>query len=187
MLTELLKEHTKQPHQELESIIISKIKQLDSRATYAHFLRVFYGYIAAIEQKLNSILSDELLADHNKRRKASLLLKDISELGHSAENVTLTSNIPQIHSAAQALGAMYVLEGSTLGGKYISKMIAGRLALDPETALSFFNGYKEQTEAMWAQFKDTLNSYPLKEASEAEVIEAANQTFMKFKDWINEH
>jgi heme oxygenase len=50
--------------------------------------------------------------------------------------------------------------------------------------LSSFNGYGEPTHHMWAKFKDGLNSYTDDAAVRQEVIDAANDTFGKFKNWI---
>lgn len=188
MVSEILKTNTTQPHQELETLIIQKIKQLDSKVSYINFLKTFYGYIAAIEEKLNPILENEgIIEDYPERRKAGYLLQDIAALSPAADTVSLASDIPEIRSADQALGVMYVLEGSTLGGKHISRMISAKLKFESDKGLSYFNGYKENTYIMWDRFKNTLNTYSNNESSETAVIEAANQTFIKFKNWINEH
>lgn len=188
MVSEKLKTHTKQPHQELETLIIQKIKQFDTQVSYVNFLKTFYGYIAAIEQKLSPVIQNEgIIDDYPERRKATYLLQDIRALAPASSSLPLASDIPEIQSADQALGVMYVLEGSTLGGEHISRMISARLNLEPDKGLSYFNGYKENTYVMWDRFKNALNTYSNNESSEVAVIEAANQTFIKFKNWIDEH
>lgn len=188
MVSEKLKTHTKQPHQELETLIIQKIKQFDTEVSYVDFLKTFYGYIAAIEQKLSPVVENKgIIEDYPERRKARYLLEDITALAPASHFPSLASDIPEIQSADQALGVMYVLEGSTLGGKHISHMISARLKFESDKGLSYFNGYKENTYIMWDRFKDTLNTHTDNESAEIAVIEAANQTFIKFKNWINEH
>lgn len=187
MLSEVLKTNTQQPHQELEKIIVYKIKQLDSKAAYVNFLKVFYGYIAAVEQRISSIAQKGIIADEPDRRKASKLLDDILALEPHPGSVPFAADLPQINSVEQAFGAMYVLEGSTLGGKYISRMITQKLNLTEEKGLSFFNGYKEDTMIMWERFKEMLNKQVINPSSQDDITEAANQTFIKFKKWINEH
>jgi len=82
------------------------------------------------------------------------------------------------------LGALYVIEGSTLGGTIISKMIKQQLAIPDNKGLSFFNGYGSETEKMWQDFKLFLDR-PLKPAEEAVVIRSANDTFNKFGQWFD--
>ena len=76
------------------------------------------------------------------------------------------------------------MEGSTLGGLYISKMIAKQLNLTNGAFLSFFDGYGEQTEEMWNSFKSALDEQVVHTAEQAAVVQAANDTFKKFKTWI---
>ena len=186
MLSRILKEHTKTPHQELESAIIYKIKQLGSTQSYINFLKVFYGYLAAVEEKISASIDTGVIEDYAERRKGDKLLDDISVLSVSSGSIPLAQNTPEITNNAQALGAMYVLEGSTLGGKYISRMVSQQLQLPPEDGFSFFNGYREQTDTMWEKFKTQLDNHSSIN-TEGSVIEAANQTFIKFKIWIDEH
>jgi heme oxygenase (biliverdin-IX-beta and delta-forming) len=187
MLSEVLKTHTKHPHQELESAIISRIKKLNSTSEYVSLLKIFYGYVAALENRLNALVPSNLISDYYQRRKANQILDDISFFEPKTTSATLAANLPVINTPGQAIGVMYVLEGSTLGGKYITRMIADKLNLESTGGFSFFNGYKERTEVMWANFKEVLNSGVLATESEKDICDAANQTFIKFKQWIDEH
>jgi heme oxygenase len=79
---------------------------------------------------------------------------------------------------------MYVLEGSTLGGVHLSKMIRDRVNLDSRKGLKFFNGYGEQTLSRWEAFKASVNSAAYDNKFEERVVDTANETFIKFKLWI---
>lgn len=102
----------------------------------------------------------------------------------AVEQTPVCKDLPRIENVACALGAMYVLEGSTLGGRFISKMIAEKLDLPDTEGIRFFTGYGSHTSEKWDLFKDLLNNYTASNMVENEVIEAANQTFTKFKNWI---
>ena len=185
MLTDRLKTSTRQAHQDLEKLIIQKIKALRSEQEYANFLKAFYGYIAALEIEIERVITADLVADFHERRKAASLLEDIKTFNPFASEPVLCKDIPEIRTFGQALGALYVLEGSTLGGRFILKMIADRLNLQTPHGLTFFRGYGEKTELMWETFKESLNNRGSEPHIAADIIESANQTFIKFEKWIN--
>ena len=51
---------------------------------------------------------------------------------HGIKPSDLRPPAPEIHDTAAALGALYVLEGATLGGRVIHRYVAGPLGLTPE-------------------------------------------------------
>lgn len=64
------------------------------------------------------------------------------------------SPFPQPNSVAEALGMMYVLEGSTLGGKMMKRMLAERCGDDDD--LAFLDPYGKETGVRWRAFVDVL-------------------------------
>ena len=63
-------------------------------------------------------------------------------------------------------------------------MIQQHLNINDGAGFSFFNGYGKQTVPMWEQFKQTLNQKPKNEQEEQSILNAANETFILFKKWI---
>jgi heme oxygenase len=61
---------------------------------------------------------------------------------------------PQPASRPEALGLLYVLEGSTLGGRMILRMLAAHGVTDP--ALAFLDPYGARTGAQWRAFLAVL-------------------------------
>lgn len=183
MLSERLKEETKQAHIEVETLIIPRIKNLESNKAYKDLLHIFYGYFKPVEEKIAFYITNNTLPDLHERRKADIILKDMKHLV-SDEQLQLCNELPGINSTASALGALYVLEGSTLGGQYISKMITDRIPVSPEEGVQFFTGYGPDTFTKWNVFKDHLNQFSGQETVEDEIIQAANETFIKFRNWI---
>ena len=183
MIADAIKTATHTQHQSLESMIIRKIKSIKSTEDYVNLLEWFYGYFGALEVQIKTYLKAGSLVLEN-RRKAGDLAKDLESFKADAPALAAEDELPVIADHFSALGALYVIEGSTLGGKYISPMIAKQLNLDAGQGLSFFDGYGEQTMQMWEEFKDYLNSQPKNTTEENLVIEAANQTFLKFKEYI---
>lgn len=185
MLHPYLKERTSPSHQALEQRMVALIQQIRSGEDYAKFLKLMYGYYAAVEGRIAEFVDNRPPKDFKKRRKADRLLNDISQFSNPG-SVNLCDRLPAVHSYAGALGAMYVLEGSVLGGKMIAKMIRGQLHLQDSAGLSFFLGYGDDTGAMWQAFKEDLEQ-PFNEDEKEEVVQAANDTFVRFKQWIDTH
>jgi heme oxygenase len=64
-------------------------------------------------------------------------------------------DFPKPDSAAEALGMLYVLEGSTLGGRIILRMLADRGVRDER--LGFLDPYGRDTGARWRSFCAVLD------------------------------
>lgn len=183
-IMERLRNETKTAHQQLEKGTIPYIKQSTNEAAYSHVLYMFYGYFSQVEEQIQGIIDESVLPDIKERRQSGAILADLNSIGYPTENLRTANELPVIKSIPQALGAMYVLEGSTLGGRFISQMLAKQLNRTPAEGISFFSGYGEQTEAKWKKFTEMMNEYVINHPLNAnEVVAAANETFSKFGVW----
>lgn len=185
MLAQRLKDSTHRPHQELEKKLISVIRAIKSLDEYADLLRLMYGFYAVIEQKIQQHVADHILVDYAERRKSAVLIEELELLGRW-KDVKLCDSTPDISSSAKALGALYVLEGSTLGGAIIARMINNQLNEASPRDFRFFNCYGDQTQAMWSSFKRNLDR-PYNAEEQDEIIDGANETFSTFKIWIDHY
>jgi heme oxygenase len=78
------------------------------------------------------------------------------------------------------LGAMYVMEGSTLGGQYIADHVEKSLGLQPGSGNAYFRGYGLRTGAMWKQFQAQLTELP--DETGTYLIQAAKGMFRLFRE-----
>lgn len=184
MFTDKLKEETLTQHQQVEKTLVGKMKAIRSAGDYIDLLKIFYGYFGGLEQKIKSYINQSQLEDYNKRRKTDAMGDDIEALGGTLPATASDNDLPAINNSLQAFGALYVIEGSTLGGSIISKMMQQHLKFDGQKGLSFFNGYGDLTHQMWDNFKSSLNIAIKSPEDEAVVLQAANDTFSRFKHWI---
>lgn len=181
--TALLREATRTPHAQLEKAMVERLRQTVTPAAYTSLLRMFYGFYKPVEDLIDLHVDKHYLPDHEGRRKSSAILSDLRILGE--EDVGgLCSQLPIISNSYTAFGAMYVLEGSTLGGRIICAMLKKNLNAELP-AFSFFEGYGENTGVMWAAFKSKLDNYTTDAGRKAEIIDAATTTFVNFKKWMN--
>ncbi|MDR6781487.1 heme oxygenase [Pedobacter africanus] len=176
MLSNTIKEATREAHQELEKKVILKMKSIRSNADYADFLKHFYAYFNAVEQAIAPYITSGLLPDHTERRNSSYLKKDIEELGANVNELPLVK-APEISNTIQALGALYVMEGSIMGGPIIVKMLE---KFGITSGISFFSGYGEATGQMWGNFIAIMNAQAGDAIEEQQAIDAANATFSNF-------
>lgn len=91
-------------------------------------------------------------SDAPDRRRADRIRADLRALGVAP---TAPPEPPPVSTAAQALGFLYVVEGSTLGGRLILREIAARGA--DLTGLAFLDPYGARTGAAWRGFLDLLD------------------------------
>lgn len=183
---ERLRTETRSIHQALEKALIPGIRQAVTPEAYAKILKKFYGYFKAMETLLDAQLSDNIVPAYSQRRKSQAIVEDLKSL-NSSEDLPVSNDLPEISTIPEALGAMYVLEGSTLGGRVITKMLMQNLNFQDAAHLKFFSGYGDQTEAMWGSFLETLNKHAEDERAQHEIINAASDTFSKFKAWIEKN
>jgi heme oxygenase (biliverdin-IX-beta and delta-forming) len=183
MLADELKEHTRDVHADLEKKLLSHIQVVGDPERYRSLLILMYGYYAAVENQLDSF-KDEL-PDYHRRRKSNAILSDLQTLGYPTHSLPVCDDVPVIDSLPSALGAMYVLEGSTLGGKIISKMLL-RQVPTLNGSINFFRGYDDETIEMWHKFKNHLST-TVSESNYKKAHTAAKETFLKFKNWLEYH
>lgn len=175
-----LRTQTMPAHKALEEIPLStRIVQPDiSIDEYNRYLSLMLHVHRDAEQNIYPLLKD-VVADVADRQKAHLIEKDLAATGHVAalpHNAPFTDSMPQM-SQAFALGIMYVIEGSTLGGRVILKNIQPALQLTEKNGASYFSGYGANTGTAWKAFLEALTSYPTNQTDEQEIIAGADFAF----------
>jgi len=176
-----LKEATSILQQQLEDLPISKaILKLDvTGEEYLHYLDLMYDVISDVETEIFPLLTDEV-KDLENRRKIQLMNSDFVALDYSKKsNFKILDG--KNHSRGFAMGILYVIEGSSLGGRVIYKHIQKQLGLDSIHGAAYFAGYGEDTGSNWKSFMTTLVAYEKKHNNSDEIIEGANYTFQTIK------
>lgn len=182
MLSTKIKDATKEAHQQLEKKVVLKMKAIRSNADYADVLKRFYAYFSEVEKAIKPFITSEILPDYAERRNSSYLKADIEELGSSVEELP-EAVAPKINNVVEALGALYVMEGSIMGGPIIVQMLA-KYGVDK--GVSFFSGYGESTGQMWGKFVGVMNAQAETEEQQEQSIRVADETFSRFGDVFGE-
>lgn len=175
-LSARLRAETRPAHEALEDAL-DLDASLASREAYGHLLGRFYAFHAGWEPVLAQIIADP--AFFQPRRKLRLLAADLRYLGLTVGQIDAIAPHPPatpLNTPSQAYGALYVLEGSTLGGQLISRQVAARLGLGAEGGAQYYNAYGSAVGAMWRTFGQRLVELAPSLDNDA-VVAAATTTF----------
>jgi len=181
-----LKNETLDLHREAER----HVRILDddaTEATYVRFLSRMFGFHGPMEDALaGQVELSDAGFDAASRKKQPLLRADLQRLGRDVSAIPLCAGLPDISMIARAVGAAYVLEGSTLGGKFIISRMRGRLGHLVGSASAFLEGYGEATGPMWRRFTGIVEGTIVDAQTGDAAVDAARTTFTTLIEWLDE-
>jgi heme oxygenase len=181
-----LRERTRPEHEATETLLPVMSPDL-TRAAYAGYLAGLYAAVGAWETYAAAHAPHIAVPLLQERHRAALLEQDLRALGAPVPALAPfdASRIPGLAAGSPPafLGAMYVVEGSSLGGQYIARHLDSTLALTPGNGAAYFHGYGERTGALWNQFKSVLAALP--DTDEDQVVGAALAMFALFADSLS--
>lgn len=179
----MLRTGTADEHEDVERALDLLDPGLE-RARLVHVLHRLHGFWAAAEAGLDAWAgrhpADARELTWSRRRRADLFAHDLLALGApgSADHPRLAN----VRTTEAALGRMYVLEGSTLGGTFIDRHLAGLPQL-ADVRLRAFSPYGTQTGAMWHAFRRATRDKVAAGADPTAVVAAARETFAVLAAW----
>jgi len=182
-----LRSATREEHESVEKRVDIESCS-DDPVYYRLILQRFLGFFQPVERALLELdgLAD-CLPDLTSRLRTGLLTYDLQVLGLSTQNVLdlpRCSQRPEIRSIGQAMGCLYVLEGSTLGGQMIVRRIYDRGLINRQ-ACHFFFSHGRDIGRMWRDFSQAAERYATAHPEEMETITAsAKETFRKLEAWL---
>lgn len=184
-----LKAQTADCHQRLETSM-DVFRRVRTESDYKVLLQRFLTLYEPLEAKLAAAAVWEGVEwDFEARRKAPWLHEDLRALGVDAAEVgswPRATMLPALESFGAAVGTLYVIEGSTLGGQVISRQFGELLGVTPLRGGKFFHGYGENTGRQWRQF----GQWAEHQASKAPIVETAvrgaRDTFEAFAGWMTQ-
>lgn len=179
----MLRSGTAAEHADLERTLDLLDPALD-RARLTGVLERMHGFWQAAEAGLDAwaarFPADARHVSWERRRRAGLFAADLTTLG--AAGAPGRPELPAPAGTDDALGRLYVLEGSTLGGALIDR----HLATVPGLAglrLRAFSPYGAETGAMWHGFRRAARERVAAGGDAGTMVAAARQTFEALSLW----
>jgi heme oxygenase (biliverdin-IX-beta and delta-forming) len=161
----LLRDQTQSQH----TILDESIGPIDTVASYRAYVRGLAGFRAAVEPTIAEC--GEQFDSYSPTLVYPAAVADLNDLG-----LQPVKNLPGIKaplSRAEALGALYVIEGSTLGARLIYGR-AQRLGYNAHWGAQHLH-VQTATERSWSKFVTLLDS--ASDNVQAEAVAAARRMF----------
>lgn len=161
-------------------------RHLASSAAYARFLSAMLGIVAPLEAMLDRFDWQATgLAPDTARWRTPLLRNDLRFLGLPSaglDALPLAPSPPPPATRDAAFGALYVLEGSALGGQVILRRAEAALGLGPERGASFHASLGRPVGEGWRRFRQAL---ALHCADAGGACDAARDSFHRLESWLS--
>lgn len=149
-------------------------------------------YVRTLQRLYSLVVSWELFAEATApsrvrpfvRARARRLLLE-ADLGTLLGFVPRVSDVrmPDLRTEAEFLGALYVVEGSRLGGQLLARHICRVLRLESGQGATYFQGFGEQTGTKWKELIGLLETCVLDVEADLAVA-GAKAMFRTYGDWM---
>jgi heme oxygenase len=175
---EVLRAATQGPHERLHLHVgFASVKDgTITRPDYRALLTRLYGFYLPFERAVGV---DGV--------RTQWLAQDLAWLGTDASifaKIRPCPDIPAYEGAERRLGALYVVEGSALGGRQLFRGLDRLLGAGSIEGRRFFAGHGAGTGAAWLDYLARLASVGSEPIGRAALINAAVETFEVFETWL---
>jgi heme oxygenase len=169
-IIERLRRETADAHARTERHFAMLLGDAPTRVDYVRFLSAMWSFHAGIEPALDRVIG------WASRRKVPAIEHDLRALGEAIPHRTCAP--PPLPDLDSALGAAYVVEGSTLGARVLHRHLVPRLGLEEAR---FLSAYGERTIPMWRAFASELAA---REGDADRIVAAAVDTFLALERFL---
>ncbi|NGM19595.1 biliverdin-producing heme oxygenase [Roseomonas stagni] len=190
-LTLRLRQETRAEHERIEANSrFSRLMAPDlTMAEYRLLVARLHGHHAPLEAALEAMAHrlPACLALHRRLNRRVALADDLVALGFTPADIAALPRCEAlaIRSVEQALGALYVLEGSTLGGQLIARHLRATLGIGAADGAAHVVPYGPETGTLWRDFRLALDAGA--DAAQFDpdaVIAAARRAFDRLDRWM---
>jgi heme oxygenase len=151
---------------------------------YVTYITKIHSFVSTWEDIAAQSSPGWLQPTLHARQRSSMLERDLAWF-HAPLAHTVQPTLPLFRTEASLLGAMYVMEGSTLGGQLISRHVTRVLGLTEGHGDSFFRGHGDRTGILWKEFCEVLRTR-VPDADTEIVVHAARTMFQLFSAWMKQ-
>jgi len=185
-LSDRLRTATHPTHELLDQSIMAA-RPFDGIENYGRFLRVQHGIHRDVAPLYRMAALAELFPGLDGRCRLDAVAQDAADLdvelpAYAEPPATDAGRI----GIPEALGWLYVVEGSNLGAAFLLKY-AREMGLGESHGARHLAEPPEGRAAYWRLFKEALNAAPLDDAEEARAIAGAEAAFARTQELVRLH
>ncbi len=166
-----LRAGTAEAHERLDGLF--ERFDLGSREGYVRFLTAHAAALLPMEAALDAAGAERVIADWPERRRGPMIRADLAALGAPLPDPVPAPELPEGADPAAIAGAVYVLEGSRLGGRMLERQVAPGL---PRAYL-----LPPQDRGHWPKMLEKLEALLYEPATMPTAIAAALAVFAVFE------
>lgn len=169
-----LKRTTAEVHDNLDNKIMAQ-SPFASKENYGDFLRFQYLLLNHVVPIYDSQQLKAFCADLASRNRCDAIALDLQDLGMQAEGLAEQIQLDDL-TLAQAVGWLYVIEGSKLGAAMLAKEVT-QLGLDADFGARFLAGPGNGRGSQWREFMQAVEALQLNADEELELYQGAKDAF----------
>ena len=184
--TKRLKAGTRDAHGALDSFIMAA-KPFESRENFGKFVKTQYLFHKDLDALFFDAKLDALLPDLKGRRRIGLIEQDLQDLSLDVpekESVRFHEGDEKF-DLPEAMGWLYVVEGSNLGAAFLLKD-AAKLGFGEEFGARHLAGAPEGRGLHWRTFTAALDEIELTEEEERRVVSGAQDAFVAVHNYARQ-
>lgn len=176
-LSQRLKTETAQQHERMHELM-ERGNPFADRGSYARFVAAQYLFQRDVEHLFQDAAVKAAVPDLEARGRQEASLADLADLGAELPQGALCS---EAVGMPEALGWLYVSEGSTLGAAFLFKEARDRLGLSETFGARNLAAYPQGRALAWRAFVASLDAPALGDAAiQDKVIAGANAAYDRF-------
>ena len=178
---EALKAATRPAHEALDQRIMSA-RPFENEQRYGRFLMMQQALHHDAEPLYENAALAGCFGDLAHRTRLRAVMLDADDLG---VRLNLAGHLPVCTGMdlPEALGWLYVMEGSNLGAAFLAKA-ASRIGFSETHGARHLAEAPAGRAGQWRDFRRALDSVALRPADEARVIEGANSAFNRARQLV---
>ncbi|MBW7934632.1 MAG: biliverdin-producing heme oxygenase [Gemmatimonadaceae bacterium] len=179
--------HTRAERSAFQRALISGRLPLERYVAFLHAMRDIWQALEEVAPRVSTGAARAMLLEPQRFRAHDIdrdlvHLRGLLPTAVSPENnAAANAFVARIHALANAnpsalLGVLYVLEGSTNGGRYIARAMRRAYGLVDDQGVAFQDPYGDAQPERWAEWKAALDSM-VSVGKVAALVDVAVETF----------
>jgi len=180
-LSQQLKNETAGAHEQMH-LLMERCQPFSSRTNYAQFVTAQYIFQLDVEGLFSLSEIQSAIPDLEVRGRVQASRDDLADLQIDLPDVKPRPGIVM----PEALGWLYVSEGSTLGAAFLLKEVKEKLDLSEQFGARNLAAYPEGRAIVWRRFTQYLDHTSLNDQKKEAVVAGAHAAFDRFDSLLRQ-